>query len=168
MRANLAFETQEDARARPLYEEGLAVADEVLETAVTGDREAARYGPLIFGTSCNCIVMLARRQRDLETEGIFLYRAVERFIAVTRVARAPLRFRARCLQHLQVASDALYRYFEGRGMWDAAASFSERANAAMFEVRRLQAAAKQRARAMNSAARGASTVGQIGARPGSD
>jgi hypothetical protein len=78
---------------------------------------------------------------------------VERFITVAKSARAPLRFRVRCLLHLKVASDALYRYFEGRGMWDAAASYSNDANAAMFEVRSLEAAARRRAILARGAAR---------------
>jgi hypothetical protein len=97
----------------------------------------------LFGASCNNIAELARLQRDVETEGIYLYRAVERFIGVAKTGSAPLRFRSRCLLHLKVASDALYRYFEGRGMWDAAQSYSERANAAMFEVRRIEAARRR-------------------------
>jgi hypothetical protein len=151
--ANLAFEADRDVQARRSYEEALAIADQVLESATLGDREAARAGLLLFGASCNHIVALARRQRDIETEGIFLYRAVDRFIALTASARAPLRFRSRCLLHLKVASDALYRYFERRAMWDAAAAYSESANAAMFEVQRLEAAARQRARTARSAAR---------------
>jgi hypothetical protein len=151
LRANLAFEADRDVPARRAYQEALAIADEVLETATLGDREAARTGLLLFGASCNHIVALARRQSDIETEGIFLYRAVERFIGVSTSARAPLRFRSRSLLHLKVASDALYRYFERRAMWDAAAAYSESANAAMFEVQRLEAAARQRARAARSA-----------------
>jgi hypothetical protein len=158
--ANLAFEAGQNVRARQLYDEALAVADEVLDAAVARDWEAGRFGPLLFGSSCNNIVELARRQHDVETEGIFLYRAVERFIGVARSARAPLRLRSRCLLHLKVASDALYRYFERQGMWDAAASYSERANTAMFEVRRLEMEAKRRAREAASAARGAMAVGR--------
>jgi hypothetical protein len=159
LRANLAFEAEQDVQARRAYEEALAVADEVLEAATLGDREAGRAGLLLFGASCNQIVALARRQRDIETEGIFLYRAVDRFIGVTTLARAPLRFRSRGLLHLKVASEALYRYFERRAMWDAAAAYSESANAAMFEVQRLEAAARQRARAASSAARQGRTRG---------
>jgi hypothetical protein len=158
LQANLAFEAGQNVRARQLYDEALTVADEVLDAAVMRDWDAARFGPLLFGSSCNNIVELARQRRDVETEGIFLYRAVERFIAVARLARAPLRLRSRCLLHLKVASDALYRYFERQGMWDAAASYTERANAAMFEVRRLEMDAKRRARA--AAARGAKAVGR--------
>jgi hypothetical protein len=152
LRANLAFEADRDVQARRSYEEALAVADQLLDAATQGNREAGRAGLLLFGASCNQIVALARRQRDIETEGIFLYRAVDRFISVTTSARAPLRFRSRCLLHLKVASDALYRYFERRAMWDAAAAYSESANAAMFEVQRLEAAARQRARAARKSA----------------
>jgi hypothetical protein len=153
LRANLAFEAHQNVQARQFYEEALAVADEVLDSAPM-NREAARYGPLLFGHSCNNIVGLARRQEDVETEGIFLYRAVERFITMARLARAPLRLRSRCLLHLKVASDALYRYFERRGMWDAAASYSARANAAMFEVQKTEIARKRRAPAAGSSPAG--------------
>jgi hypothetical protein len=142
---NLALEACSYGETRRHYEEALVVADELLEQALLGNRDAGRCGLLLFGSSCNNIAELARQQGDVQTEGIFLYRAVERFIAVAKSARAPLRFRVRCLLHLKVASDALYRYFEGRGSWDAAASYSEEANAAMFEVRRLEAAARRRA-----------------------
>ncbi len=159
LRANVAFESGRDVEARQFHEEALAVADAMLQASTENERDAARYAPLLFGNSCNNIVELARRQSDVQTEGIYLYRAVERFIAVARSARAPLRLRARCLLHLRVASDSLYRYFERSGMWDAAASYSERANAAVFEVRRLEADARQRARASRSAVRGALAVG---------
>jgi hypothetical protein len=153
LRGNLALEACSYGETRRRYEEALVVADELLEQALLGNRDAARCGLLLFGTSCNNIAELAQRQGDVQTEGIFLYRAVERFISVAKAARAPLRFRVRCLMHLKVASDALYRYFEGRGMWDAAASYSEEANAAMFEVRRLEAAARRRAILARGAAR---------------
>jgi hypothetical protein len=159
LRANVAFEAGRDVEARRFHEEALAVADAMLQASLETDRDAARYAPLLFGNSCNNIVELARRQEDVQTEGIFLYRAVERFIAVARSGRAPLRLRARCLLHLRVASESLYRYFERSGMWDAAASYTERANAAVFEVRRLEADARHRARASSSAVRGALAVG---------
>lgn len=154
LRGNLALEAGSPGETRRRHEEALAIADELLEQASLGNRDAGRCALLLFAASCNNIAELARHQSDLETEGIFLYRAVERLIGVARSARAPLRFRVRCLLHLKVASDALYRYFEGRGMWDAAASYSERANAAMFEVRSVEAAARQRARVARGAARG--------------
>jgi hypothetical protein len=163
--ANLAFEAARDVQARQFYEEALAIADEVLDAATQGDRDAGRAALLLFGASCNNIVALARRQGDVETEGIFLYRAVERFIGVTKSARAPLRFRSRSLLHLKAASDALYRYFEGRAMWDAAVAYSESANAAMFEVQRLEQAAKQRARAAKNATRKVLPAGHDLARP---
>jgi hypothetical protein len=153
LRGNLALEACSYGETRRRYEEALVVAEELLEEALLGNRDAGRCGLLLFGTSCNNIAELARQQRDVQTEGIFLYRAVERFITVAKSARAPLRFRVRCLLHLKVASDALYRYFEGRGMWDAAASYSNDANAAMFEVRSLEAAARRRAILARGAAR---------------
>jgi hypothetical protein len=143
LRGNLAFESGSYGPTRQHHEEALAIADELLEHALQGNRDAGRCGLLLFGSSCNAIAELARQQRDVETEGIYLYRAVERFIGVAKSAEAPLRFRSRCLLHLKVASDTLYRYFERRGMWDAAASYSERANAAMFDVRRLEVARKR-------------------------
>jgi hypothetical protein len=135
LQGNLAFERGDDVGARQLYEEALAEAEHVFEAAaLLGDAEAARFAPLLYGTSCNNVVELARRQRDPETAGIFLYRAVARLIGVAESAQVPLQLRARCLLHLEVAARALYRYFEEHGMWDAAAAFSERANAALFAI----------------------------------
>jgi hypothetical protein len=73
-------------------------------------------------------------KHDPETVGIFLYRAVARLIGVAEAGHAPLQLRSRCVLHLEAAATALYRYFEGHGMWDAAAAFSARANAALFAV----------------------------------
>jgi hypothetical protein len=135
LQGNLAFEREENVSARQLYEEALAEAENLFDAAaLLGDAEAARFAPFVYGTSCNNVVALARRQRDPETAGIFLYRAVARFVGVAESTRAPLQLRARCLLHLDVAANALYRYFEEHGMWDAAAAFSERANAALFAV----------------------------------
>src|SRR5690606_12651663 len=109
----LALEQGREARARPLYEEALSAASELLDAAaLAGHPQAALVAPALFGISCNDIAELARRQGDVETEGIFRYRLVERFIEVTTSPRAPLTLRSRCLLHLRVASEALYRYFE--------------------------------------------------------
>src|SRR5262245_42590571 len=151
LKANLGLEADRLVDARRCHMEALAVAEGLLEEAVLGSKDAAGCAPLLFGSSSNSMVCLARRENDVEMEGILLYRIVERFIDVAWTARAPLRFRARCLLHLKVASEALYGYFERRGMWDAAAEYSKRANATMFEVRRLQAAAREAARAPGSA-----------------
>jgi hypothetical protein len=151
LRANLGFEANHLVEARRYHLEALAIAEELLDRAVLGASDAGRCGPLLFGTSCNSIVALARNENDAEMEGISLYRIVERFIGLAHAAHAPLGFRSRCLLHLRVASDALYRYFEGRGMWDAAATYSRRANGAMFEVRRHEAAALERARRARAA-----------------
>ena len=145
LQANLGLEADRRVEARRCHLEALAVAEELLEEAVLGNKDAASCAPLLFGSSSNSMVALARRENDLETEGILLYRIVERFIALAWTARAPLRFRSRCLLHLSVASEGLYRYFETRGMWDAAAAYSDRANATMFEVRRLEAAVREAA-----------------------
>jgi len=125
--------------------EALAITEELLDAAVLGSTDAAASGPLLFGSSSNSMVGLARRENDVEMEGILLYRIVERFIDLAWSARAPLRFRARTLLHLKVASEALYAYFERRGMWDAAAAYSQRANATMFEVQRLEALSREAA-----------------------
>lgn len=140
LEANLAVEREDEVRARQLFEEALAVAEELF-TAATSDPEAARAAPLLHGSSCRSIVELARRQRDEQTAGIFLYRGVNRLIAATESQRDPLELRSRCLLHLQVASRGMYEYFEQHGMWDAAAAFSERANSAMFAVADIEAAA---------------------------
>jgi hypothetical protein len=167
LQGNLAFEGGQDVQARRLHEEALSVADEMFDGAVlASDREAARAGPLLFGISCNNVVELARRQGDTQTEGIYLYRAVERLIGVAMSPQAPLALRSRCLLHLRVASDALYRYFERHGMWDAAAAYSQRANAAMFDVQRLAAATALAPRSSAGAAR-AATDGTVAARQGS-
>jgi hypothetical protein len=145
LQGNLGLEAERLVDARRCHMEALAVAEELLDEAVLGGKEAGGCALLLFGSSSNSMVGLARREGDVEMEGILLYRIVERFIDVAWTARAPLRFRSRCLLHLKVASQALYGYFERRGMWDAAAAYSERANATMFEVRRLEAAARDAA-----------------------
>jgi hypothetical protein len=143
LRANLGLEADRLVEARRCHMEALAVAEALLDEAVLGNKHAAGCGLLLFGSSSNSMVGHARRENDVEMEGILLYRIVERFIDVAWSARAPLRFRSRTLLHLKVASEALYAYFERRGMWDAAAAYSERANATMFEVRRLEALARE-------------------------
>jgi len=145
LQGNLGLEEERLIEARRCHMEALAVAEDLLDEAVLGNKDAAGCAPLLFGCSSNSMVGLARRESDVEMEGILIYRTVERFIALAWTARAPLRFRSRCLLHLKVASEGLYGYFERRGMWDAAAAYSERANAAMFEVRRLEAAAREAA-----------------------
>jgi hypothetical protein len=167
LKGNLALEAGRDVQARRLHEEALAAADDLFDAAaLANDPEAARVGPLLFGISCNNVVELARRQGDTQTEGIYLYRAVERLIGVATSAQAPLALRSRCLLHLRVASEALYRYFERHGMWDAAAAYSGRANAAMFDVQRLTAASALAARSSAAAARPAAG-GPVPARQGS-
>lgn len=142
LEGNLAFEQGEVSRARQLYEEALAVADALMaDAALAGDPQAVRLAPLLHGTACNNIVELARSLGDRETAGSYLYRRVSCLISVMESSRAPLDLRLRCLLHLKVASSGVYEYFEHGGMWDSAAAFTERANAAMFTVRRLEAAA---------------------------
>jgi hypothetical protein len=142
LNGNLAFDRGDDVRAREVHEAALLVAERLLDAAVeTSDSYATRFAPLLVGASCNNVVELARRQGDVQTEGIFLYRTVARFIDVAESTRAQHRLRSRCLMHLKVASAALYRYFEASGMWDAAAALSERTNTVMFMLQRLEAAA---------------------------
>jgi hypothetical protein len=139
---NLAFDRGDDVRAREVHEAALIEAERLLDAAIqTNDPYAARFAPFLFGASCNNVVELARRQGDTQTEGIFLYRAVARFIDAAESPRAQLALRSRCLLHLKVASAALYRYFDSSGMWDAAAALSERTNTVMFMLRRQEAAA---------------------------
>jgi hypothetical protein len=63
LQGNLALERGDDVHARQLYEEALEEAENVFDAAVLlHDAEAARFAPLIYGTSCNNVVELARRQ----------------------------------------------------------------------------------------------------------
>jgi hypothetical protein len=137
---NVALERGERVRARQLFEEALAVAEGMLVDATlqNADHCAVDVAPLLHGISCNDIAELARQQGDRETSGIYLYRRVSCLITVIESSLAPLELRTRCLSHLKVASGGLYAYFEQAGMWDAAAAFSARSNAAMFSVQRLQ------------------------------
>jgi hypothetical protein len=140
---NVAFEKQEKVRARQLYEEALAVAERLLADAAlpNDDPYAVDLAPLLHGVACNNIAELARQQGDRETAGIYLYRRASHLISVIESPLAPLALRSRCLLHLKVASGGLYEYFEQAGMWDAAAEFTARTNAAMFAVQRLDAEA---------------------------
>ncbi|HWO08309.1 MAG TPA: hypothetical protein VNN80_02485 [Polyangiaceae bacterium] len=135
LEANLAFEERQAIRARRLFEEALAIAEALLADARLAEGpDVARVAPLLHGITCNDIVELARQQGDRETPGIYLYRRAAYLISVIESPQASRELRSRCLLHLKVASSGLYEYFEQRGMWDAAAAFSERANAAMFSV----------------------------------
>lgn len=143
---NVALERRDDVPARQLFEEALAVAEALMASAIAAspalpeDRCVLALSPLLHGMACNNVVELARLQGDRETAGIYLYRRALGLISVIESQAAPLELRTRCLLHLTIASGALYEYFEEAGMWDAARSFSARANAAMFSVQREQAA----------------------------
>jgi hypothetical protein len=139
LEANLAFERRQDIGARQLQEEALAVAEALMADAMlANDSGVARLAPLLHGIACNGIVELARLQGDRETAGVYLYRRAVSLISVIESPRAPRELRSRCLLHLKVASGGLYEYFEQQGMWDAAADFSERVNAAMFTLQELE------------------------------
>ena len=138
---NVAFEQGEVVRARQLFEEALAVADRMMAdvSLPNDDPYTVDLAPLLHGIACSNIAELARHQGDRETAGIYLYRRASCLISVIESSRAPLELRSRCLLHLRVASGGLYEYFEQTGMWDAAAGFSARTNAAMFMLQRLSA-----------------------------
>jgi hypothetical protein len=153
LNGNLAFEDRHDVPARQSYEAALSEAEEMFAAALLAmDSDAARIAPLLYGISCNDIVELARRQGDEQTVGIYLYRNAARLIGIAEAAEAPFDLRARCLLHLEVASRALYRYFEKHGMWQAAQTYEGRANAASFSVRELEAAASGAAKGLRRAA----------------
>lgn len=137
LNGNVAFEKGEEVRARQLFEEALSVAEQIITTASlpNDDPYAVDVAPLLHGIACNNIVELARQQGDRQTAGIYLYRRASCLISVIESSGAPLELRSRCLLHLKVASGGLYEYFEQTGMWDAAAAFSARTNAAMFMLR---------------------------------
>lgn len=138
---NVAFEQGEEVRARQLFEEALAVAERMMAEAAlpSDDPYAVDLAPLLHGIACNSIAELARHQGDRQTAGIYLYRRASSLISVIESPAAPLELRTRCLLHLKVASVGLYEYFEQTGMWDAAAAFSARTNAAMFMLQGAEA-----------------------------
>jgi len=137
-----AYEKHHDVRARQLYEEALAEAEDVFATAShTDNPEAVRLAPLLYCISCHNVVELARRQNDAETVGIFLYRAFSRLVSTAESEQASLELRARCALHLNVAAGALVRYFEQQGMSQAARVHSDRVRVALAAVHRLEQAA---------------------------
>jgi len=139
-----AYEKGHDVRARQLYEEAMSEAEEVFSTATqTSNPEAVRLAPLLYCISCHNIVELARRQNDAETVGIFLYRAFSRLVSMAESEQTALELRSRCALHLNVAAGALVRYFEQQGMSQAARVHSERVNAAIAAVHRLEQAANE-------------------------
>jgi len=143
LEGNVAFEQSEVVQARRSFEEALAVAERMMaDAALPGDDPyVVDLAPLLHGIACNNIAELARHQGDRETAGIYLYRRASCLISVIESRQAPFELRSRCLLHLKVASGGLYEYFEQTGMWDAAAAFSARTNAAMFMLQRLSAEA---------------------------
>jgi hypothetical protein len=155
LEANLALERGEDFKARQSYSEALAVAEQLMVAAARShDARAARFAPSLYGISCNDIIALARQQDDGLTAGIFLCKLAGGYLSVMESAEAPVALRARCLLHSRVASATLCAYFEERGMWDAAQTYSTRANAAFFSVH----AAEQAALALPNRAREASLL----------
>jgi hypothetical protein len=148
---NFAREAGNLVRSRQLHEEALGIAEELFGFAVrTNDREAAALAPTLFGSSCSSVIEIASAQGDSQTRGIFLYRKVELLLWVAEADEAPIQLRLRCLLHLKVASVSLSRYFDQHGMWDAASAYTERTNAALFRIERVEAAAEA---AESSAAR---------------
>jgi hypothetical protein len=132
---NKAFEQQHDTRARHLYEEALAEAEALFKAAEESVGSATlRLAPMAYNTSCQNVAELARRQRDVETVGIFLYRAYERLVSVAESAKPPLELRSACLEPLGAAAEALIGYLGAHGLRDAAFTYTERAKAATFQV----------------------------------
>jgi hypothetical protein len=130
-----AFERQQDTRARHLYEEALAEAEALFKAAEeTVGSATVRLAPMAYNTSCQNVAELARRQRDIETEGIFLYRAYERLVSVAESAKLPVELRSACVEQLSAAAEALIGYLSAHGLRDAAFTYTERAKAATFQV----------------------------------
>jgi hypothetical protein len=140
---NVALEQNDEVRARQLFEEALSIAERLMAEAALANADAyvTYLAPLLHGITCNTIAELARHQGDRQTAGIYMYRRASSLISVVESPAAPVELRSRCLLHLKVASGGLYEYFEQTGMWDAAAAFSARTNAAMFTLQRLEAEA---------------------------
>jgi hypothetical protein len=135
LEGNLAFEHGEHIKARQAYGEALAIAEEMMVAGARAhDARAARFAPALYGISCNDIIALARQQDDGLTAGIFLCKLAGGYLSVMECAEAPVSLRMRCLLHSRVASATLCAYFEERGMWDAAETYSARANAAFFSL----------------------------------
>jgi hypothetical protein len=135
LEGNLAFEHGEHIKARQAYGEALAIAEEMMVAGARAhDARAARFAPALYGISCNDIIALARQQDDGLTAGIFLCKLAGGYLSVMECAEAPVSLRTRCLLHSRVASATLCAYFEERGMWDAAETYSARANAAFFSL----------------------------------
>jgi hypothetical protein len=139
LEGNLAFERGEHIKARQSYGEALAIAEELMVAGARAhDARAARFAPSLYGISCNDIIALARQQGDGLTAGIFLCKLAGGYLSVMESAEAPVSLRKRCLLHSRVASATLCAYFEERGMWDAAETYSARANAAFFSLQALE------------------------------
>jgi hypothetical protein len=139
LEGNLALERGEHIKARQSYGEALAIAEELMVAGARAhDARSARFAPTLYGISCNDIIALARQQGDGLTAGIFLCKLAGGYLSVMESAEAPVSLRTRCLLHSRVASVALCTYFEERGMWDAAETYSARANAAFFSLQALQ------------------------------
>jgi hypothetical protein len=137
--ANLAFKAYRDGPARQLYEEALSEAERVLASAAsTGDEEAIRLGPSLYKRSCHDIAVLARRQADVHTEGIFIHRAYERLVSVAESDESPPALRASCLRPLSVAWSELLQHLVENGLLQKAAEHSARAESAMLAVLCLQ------------------------------
>jgi len=138
LQGNLAFERGHDVRARQVYEEALAEADELYAlAALRHDKLAIRLAPLLYTMSCNNIIELARRQNDGETMGIFLYRSFAKLAGVTEATQASLELRWRSALNLRFATRALVRHLEQQGSTSVAQAHAERARLAVGEVRRL-------------------------------
>jgi len=139
LEGNLACERGEHIKARQSYAEALTIAEELMVAGVRAhDERAARFAPALYGISCNDIIELARKQDDGLTAGIFLCKLAGGYLSVMECAEAPVSLRTRCLLHSRVASATLCAYFEERGMWDAAETYSARANAAFFSLQALE------------------------------
>ena len=132
---NQAFAQQHDTRARRLYEEALSEAEALFKAAEEPVSSATiSLAPLAYNTSCQNVAELARRQKDTETEGIYLYRAYERIVSVAESVKLPAELRSACVEPMSAAAKALIGYLMAHGLRDAACTYAERAKAATFQV----------------------------------
>jgi hypothetical protein len=135
---NLAFKDRDTGRARRLYEEALCEAERVFAAALPGDPEATRLAPSLYKRSCHDIAVLARHQGDVQTEGIFIFRAYERLVSVVEGDEFPLGLRCSCLRQLSLAWSELLAHLVEHGLLQKAAEHSQRAESAMHAVVRLR------------------------------
>ena len=142
LQARQAIDQGDFGRARRLYEEALSEADAALVAAQLPANDQTIYlAPAQYHLACRNIAELARRQGDTGTEGIFIYRAYSRLVALAESARAPLALRSSAVSQLDGALRALARYIAAHGSGETLKAQAERVRAVSAVVHNLAEAA---------------------------